>query len=521
MTRLAQRQAWEDLWRRLGLAGVALAVLGGSGLVALSVPWLGTADEPHHLDYAASVFGGSLPVWGDGPTIEVGRSLPSAQLASNHPPLYYAILAPAVGPALSVGKWKMATALGRIVTMALGIVAVYATSWAALQVTGSPFHAVSVPALLASFTPVALFAGLVHNDVLLVLFVSLGLGVAVRILLHDASWNAVASASLIAALGMSTRVSFIGSFAAIGLAISLHLFGETDADLFLRLRRTVNRIALVVVAVLMFIGWFYWRNFQLSGDFFRAVPQENPGELLGRSYRSAVEVLTSRDFGLLLPTSLYGRQWPPEFASWRLLGLSVNQWASIVVLSTGLVLCSIWIARHKRLVLRASWRLWAVAFLLLVQVPLALAQQWVHATGYGGINARYLLPAFFVLALLLSMGASSLGTGRYFFVVPVVIVSWLFLVLYLASLLHSRWNLVLPRESFVPLAAEMVSMNSFPGGVGVLAVLVLAAGLAIQFLALWRLRDAPGISLSLLDSAAEPSGESWRNRNESSLRTKR
>ena len=478
------------LWGLVGLSGVMLTFLGVAGLVAVSVPWLGTADEPHHLDYAWQVYQGTLPVWTDGPTIEIGRSLPSGQLAANHPPLYYLILAPLVGPLVESGDLRSATLVGRGLTLGLGLLALASASWSAYEITGKPRYAVIVPMTVSSLVPAVFFAGLVHNDVLFLGLAALGLGLSARLVRGDTSMATVSIAAIVGALGMATRVSFLGIFVAMLFAGMVGPFLiESPTSQRVRAKGAVVTVSVLTTVAAVAIGWFYWRNVQMSGTPFRAVSQEYAGEMIGRRRRSFRTLVATSEFRWLLPSVLYGRPLSADFAPFRFAGLAINQLVSVVVMLGSTTAFAFWgWRRRSSLLLRRSTMV--LGGLLILQIPIALAQQIVHAVGWGAINPRYLLPGVFSIALLISISAGEYR-GKMSGVLPpaIALLGWGMLLAYLIGLLSSRWGLDV--ETLWPELVELSSsVNGVPPRTVELLFLLMPLGLVFQIYSLLKLSRA-------------------------------
>jgi len=84
---------------RLAAGANVAAVLAFSLAWAWSLTLLRNNDETGHFDYAYQVWHGRLPVFEDGVSVKPPfASIPPVQWTAQHPPLFYVIEAPFIGP---------------------------------------------------------------------------------------------------------------------------------------------------------------------------------------------------------------------------------------------------------------------------------------------------------------------------------------------------------------------------------------------------------------------------------------
>lgn len=119
--------------RRAGRWGVLAAVLGlalAAAAFAAVSPLNGSADEPAHVDYAYQLWHGDFPVFEDGLVlVPEGQPSPPVQFVGQHPPLYYLLLAPVVGPLVDAGHPQAAVLSARGVSLLIAIACLLALAW--------------------------------------------------------------------------------------------------------------------------------------------------------------------------------------------------------------------------------------------------------------------------------------------------------------------------------------------------------------------------------------------------------
>ncbi|WP_441354236.1 hypothetical protein [Agrococcus casei] len=146
-------------------------------------------------------------------------------------------------------------------------------------------------------------------------------------------------------------------------------------------------------------AWFYLRNADLSGSWYRSTPKS---PVFDRAPRTTGEVLTDPEFWFV-PLLRYVGRGTSEFAQTALL---------VSGLVIGALLLVTLIAGTRRIAsarLRPDARR-AVLFLALVfHVVGHYAAQLSHANGYGALNFRYFMPATLALAFIIAVGCVLLG----------------------------------------------------------------------------------------------------------------
>ncbi|WP_425956325.1 hypothetical protein [Xylanimonas sp. McL0601] len=338
----------------------------------LAVAPFTAGDEVAHLDYAWQVWHGGLPVFEDGLQLRPEHAwIPAVQWTSQHPPLFYLVLAPVVGPLADAGHAVGAMYAARALGALLAGVFVLVTTWAA---RGMVREGSRLPAVVAFVTAcsavVAQTAGTVLNDLFAAVWTTALLGLAVRVARRGLTWPLFAGLVGTATACALARTSSL-IVAAVGLA------GAALAALAHRqVARTAALTGTVVVVVAAASGWFYLRNLRLTGSVTGGHPDwalENQGRHARSLLRVAIDPVTWDR----LPNLWW---WGPVVP--RPVGTVLLMAVPLVV---GIVV-------HHRVLRRPLLAALPVAVPVAACV-VAAAVQLAYATSGGGIYPRYLLPA--------------------------------------------------------------------------------------------------------------------------------
>ncbi len=355
-------------------------------LCAATVPYFGGADERLHLDYAWHIGHGRFPQFHEGAKIPLYKKPPPVQFVAHHPPLYYALQAPLTRYFIDVeGDVDAAAMAARMVNVGIGLVCVLALIWIGGVIDGSSMlYRIGIPAVFCSFLPFIKISSLIFNDALALLFAVLGIGLSWRILYEGPSRHLTLCLATVSALGMASRATHIGIVLIGCSAVWLNYLCVQRLGVKRSLQRSIVPIAVVLSAVVLTIGWFYWRNYTLSGSWTRVAPQ-SWAVVLKREYKDVFRVLSE------LRMWIFPVVWPYGYLPFSL------QWYVVGPLITGLMtLYAVAIFRCRRLLHVEQW---LCGVLLGVVVLLSYAQQIVHATGYGAFNPRYLMLVYVVIAI--------------------------------------------------------------------------------------------------------------------------
>ena len=499
---------------RLGLIG---ALLVYAGLVLLSLvaqPLFITGDEAAHADYAFDVAHGSIPVLHESRTQEfpeLGQSGRS-QYVANHPPAYYALVGPLVRAAESSEHPRAFLLLGRALTAALGaavlltLAATAATVFRreprerAVAMIATVSLAGSVPILIGS-------ASEFRNDALSVLMVCATVLVLARAIRTGLRPGTLALVAALCTLGMLSRIAFlpvwllaIGAVAALELWPRLRRRRPAVADI----RRGALAALTVLVVPLLGAGWFYAMSMRRNGDL------TGGSDLYAGRVVSARGYLPGAEDGplayMLLPSSWWaqvkqlggaGTSLNPNYAIHSVLGA-----AAIGVLLLAVVAGLVY-GNRRRGVLDVPAR-WILAGLALVAVATFAELAW-HASHKGTDSQRYMLDAIGFWAIGSALVVVSAPRRLAPFLVTLVAA-----LLSIGSVLRTvkadafagHYQHVLsvlgsPAEpadrEWYPTLVHNTDLAGFPAAnlVVVPLLLTIAAGLALQFVALRRLTAAP------------------------------
>lgn len=376
---------------RLAAAFVILVMLAGSTARALAVPLFGSADEIGHFDYAYQVWHGKLPDFYQGTVVDQvkGRQIP-VQWVSQHPPLFYLILAPVIGPLTDAGHVLIAGMLARGVNMLIGGLAVGAVMFAVARAFPGRRAMALGAGLVTAMSPwMQGVSGAVYNDALATLLCTTSIGVTASALRRgprSSTWPAITALACLAGL---TRLSLMAVIIPCVSAVAVEgLARGRDRDRWGRLTGPLAA-AISGVAVVATSGWFYVRNLRLTGSITGGHPEWS-AEHLGR---------TTRDLGSLAT----------DFSSWSsLLGIFSTGTADpdvvfLLLVLAPCVLGTIWSLSallHRRVTSRDI----AVVVLLGAVSMCVVAMQFKYSSGGGGLIPRYVLPIIAPLAACISAG---------------------------------------------------------------------------------------------------------------------
>lgn len=459
---------------KVGLLGVMFAYFGGAFLFASTTQWYGTGDSPLHLDYVWQVTQGKLPNFNEGvlygPLLEV-REQP-IHYVSQHPPLFYVLLAPFLAPFLENGDWKHAMAVGRAVNIIIGLALGLSLAWAGRTFGGrqKELFTVAVPFIgLLALTVIRNSAD-VLNDTLGLVWVVCALTLAYKILKSGVSRKNLAMISAILTLGMSTRASYIATLGVVVLAVMAAVYLHSAKDSHIRRIVRASGVAAAVLApVLVAIGWFYWRNYQASGSWARSGAQSWISDI--RPYKSLLDVLTNADL-YTAPMKIFHTAY-----LWGVAAVSF-------IVGFGSIIHSQW----KRLFKGANKTTLVSGGLLAVYVLLVYGMQIDHAVGYGQFSARYFLSLLMPITVVIVYGLVLIEKARGQLVVLFGGLSMYGLVLGIKGFLDTK---VSPAtyaglgyvDSFRVAAAD----NGVPFSLVVMSVIIGLVGFSIVSLSLFKL----------------------------------
>ena len=477
---------------------VAVSVLCGALAFAYVAAPLATPDEVAHIDYAIQVWHGHLPVFEHGVMWHTPAKTPPVQWEAQHPPLYYLILAPFVGPLAGSGHWIATTLVARTISAVIAAGAVLAIGWAASLVARRRRKALAIAAS-AVVAPVAIFVrvgGSAYNDNLAVLLTALAMGIAFLAVRSGVTTGRVVAAALVCALGMLARAEFAATLVlvSLGLGAAVLLEGGAGRTRPALLGRAAGIAAIPAVTSFVAAGWFYIRNKRITGSFTGSHPEWAREHLRGFRVKSISEVLHNHPFWKLQFELLHEYRIGDHGAEHLLI-------PAAAVLTVLAALAGV--PRMRRVL---DTRQLVIVALLAGLALLTLLSELLYVSGGGGLNARYVLPAMLPIGCFLGAGIVALPRPLRALALAAYLAGawWIFVrwitdrhgdtaALHGTSLWHGR---TLDHVSWALVTVLLVAL-----GVGV----------AVQVLALFRAEDALAaapvardatVSVSSRDSAA-------------------
>ncbi|ROQ36648.1 hypothetical protein EDF46_3191 [Frondihabitans sp. PhB188] len=472
----------------VGVALVSIGYLAITGFASATLAWTGTVDSYEHLDYVWQVLHGHLPgplghEWTPGAYASEGND--GRQLASAHPPVYYAVMAVLAGPLLESSHWHVAVAIIRGANTLFGLGGLLAAAWVGWMVgRRHRVHlAIALPALAGAPFAYLRYSSDVYNDTLVAALSMAALAIAVRLVVAGPSWRFTVLLAVVAALALGTKATAVLTVGVVAVALVAACIVHADRrSPFLTARAAVMRLLVLGGVPAAAFGWFYVRNAGLSGAWYRST---EVSQVSGRTRRGLVDVLTDPDYYLIIPRGLIGHG-TAAFGD-------IADAASLAVFAVGagLTVAAV-VARRKRVP-----ELGAAQFLLIIMFAGHLLGSYLlqlsHSVGYGAYNWRYFLPSSLSVALLLGTGASLFGRRVAAVVVPVVVaVMWAGSSISFVLYAQERGHKVAPTgRGFLHDAGAAAFANGLPGWLPTLLLVLAAASIAGVGAVLWRYAVAP------------------------------
>lgn len=407
--------------------GILVTVLAATTARSFLTPLFSSGDEMAHFDYAVQVWHGRLPVFEDGLQVQLNwGTRPPVQWTSQHPPLFYLLLAPVVGPLYDAGHPYIAGMAGRVVnTMIAGALCV-AVMWAVRPLTGGRRWIPWIAGLVAAASPWVMGVGsAIYNDDIAALEITVVLGAALRLITlprssgipaHESLWWVLGIAAVCAAgtrLALTPLIFVVFSMLVLrGLAAPGPL-----SRLGWVLRPTAIGLAMVAAT-----GWFYLRNLRLTGSVTGGHPEWAKTNTERTDPPSVPEVFTDPGYWTKLIGIFSPGNVPGGLTLWGLL---------VTPAALGLVLALIAAVMDRRLPVQkhddivdpttAARPLLLPGVLLLAGVTLLLVvMQFVYVSREAGnLFPRYSLPVLMVICLLLAWGLGGIRRS-----VPLLLGLW-------------------------------------------------------------------------------------------------
>lgn len=252
--------------RRDLILTLALLVVGSAGPLAyaLGQPAYSTGDEMAHVDYAYQIWTGRLPEFFEGLMLQTDVGYrPDLQWVSQHPPLFYALLAPVVGPLVSAGHPVVAVMMARGFLIVMAALSVLAVRWMVRGAFPGRADIASAAALifaLSSWFPRQ--GGSVYNDLPAVLAGTVAMGFLFRAVRAPDSRRLVVGFALALAAASLVRFSMLPIAAGLISALVVH-----RVVVIRQHRQALTEAAGTVVAIAVASGWWWIRQRSITGNF--------------------------------------------------------------------------------------------------------------------------------------------------------------------------------------------------------------------------------------------------------------
>lgn len=384
---------------RVGVIGLVLSIVCAAAAFAALSRVLNTSDETAHMDYAYQIWMGHLPVFEHGLRWHPpSGNVPPVQWESQHPPLFYLLAAPIVGPLINGGQWLAATMAGRAFCVLIAAGCVLALSWAgSLVSTRRPrAWAIAVPAVVSPVTLFMRVGGSFYIDNLAALFTALTLGVAIQTVRTGVTLRRLIAAAGLAAAGMLTEATFAVTLLVLVSALAVGTWMHDDRPWPARVGRAVVVGCVPLMAAAAASGWFYLRNKHLTGTFTGSHSDWSKAHL-HRVTTPFSRMATSWDF------------WKTNLQLFR-QNSDLHDWVSPILFGVvaGCALAGWLVQLARRRFAGVDPKIAVVVLILVLQGLGTVIVDIGFASSGGSINARYLLPALLPLGCLLAAGILAL-----------------------------------------------------------------------------------------------------------------
>ncbi len=270
---------------RLGLGGAIVTLAGGVLLRTLAARPFLPVDESANVAYAMQITKGHIPVAGPHPIHpQFPGQRAAAQHASNHPPLYHAIVGPILRASLALHHPEAGVILARLVNLLFAAVAVLLAGLLAWTLSAGMERSegdttgrrrrimltVGAAGLTGALPHLVTAAGIVENDSLSTALVLAALLMMVRIVMLGRTAGRLAGLAASCAAASLTRVTSVPTVliicATIGLA-GLLWPADPNWGWGRRIGDAVWPPAVVLAATAAVAGWFLVLNQRRYGDW--------------------------------------------------------------------------------------------------------------------------------------------------------------------------------------------------------------------------------------------------------------
>lgn len=461
----------------IGVTGVVAMYIAFAITLSVAWPWWSNwGDGPFHVDYAYQLYNGKIPDWDEGiqyPKFKEFVESPDSgypsgfkHIAAPHPPLYYVLLMPVVGPLMNAGHWEAAFAASRIITTFIGVAVAVIIAYAAslLRIRERRQLIVLAPLFAMLLGPVVAISRDPQNDLLVTLFAGLMYILMYKLHTQGVSARKMAAFCAIGVLGMLSKATFIGILAPAYLLLAYVVIRKTPK---LSKKRLAAYLAAPVVAVLVLSGWFYIDNFIQSGDFSRAGSQDWVSDR--REPKTLIDVVTSLQF--------YN-----TFYSYLTVGETV---LSRIITSIAMISGVFLLIKHKskvRRLLRSN-----LPFILAVAgtCVMFILIQIKHAIPYGMYILRYFMPLLLPVSIVFAFVILRLPRLRQYWNFILALCMSASLLVYIATDAGR-----LPEGTITEAIQSALAQNGMPTWFFFVAALIWAIGFVMVVFSLAAMKRA-------------------------------
>lgn len=451
-------------WLKVATIGSLMSFVGLAFTYSFSTPFLYTNDEALNTDYAWQASSGHLPDFYKGPNMpSISHSLPPVQRSAQHPPAYFFITGVAIKSSLESGHWRKAAAIGRLMNIFITCLGLLAIAWTTSLITKRKDIIAGVTIIAStSFIPIHI-ASNIGNDALSLLFVTLSLGVCILMLQRGFKWEYYFGLIALSIAGFSTRASFISIIILIlGTIVVSSLPSLSVKNLGLALLRSTG----LMIAVLGAIGWFYVRNYRLSGSWVGEHVEYATGHL-HRTTKPLQAVITGKDLWLRVPSQMFADRA-------KNISVAVFIFSSFVTLGY-FIKTKLWNLKNRNNL---------VLLLLLSQVLLIVAEQAVHKSHAGSYSIRYFAPSLLPITLML---AFTLTYFRQLRGLPVMLLSLVSIFSLISSQSGFISSLLKTNGSWHFILADAFKRSGIPSFLLPITLVIIGIGFLLCVTSMWKL----------------------------------
>lgn len=309
-----------------------MLVVGAAGPLAYAVghPAYSTGDEMAHVDYAYQVWLGRFPVFEDGLLLQTDVGFrPSIQWVAQHPPLFYALLAPIVGPTIGAEHPVVAVMLARGALSVMAALSVLGVRW---MVRGAFPSSTTVPTAAALVYALSSWfprqGGSIYNDLPAVLAVTIAMGMLFRALRSPSSRRWILGMALALSLASLVRFSTLPLAAGLVAALVVH-----RVVVLRRAWRAAAETSALALSIVLASGWWWLRNLRLTGNL-QGSQAEYWTQARGWETRGLGEIVLDDQFWFAMMQQLFSTTFmrPREpWVIWGWLGIALLFLAPVLV----------------------------------------------------------------------------------------------------------------------------------------------------------------------------------------------